>query len=111
MPFETLETETKHNRPLLAAISYMRYSRKGEHKKNAKPRLLISIPTAISGLSKKKHFVLQLGKGADRGKARIVAQNSKNKSTIEPTCMKFTHIFNFGYVPMLGDDIAGQEHI
>ena len=111
MPFETLETETKHNRPIMAAISYMRTVRKGQQKKGGKPRLLISIPTALSAISKKKFFVLQLGKGADKGRARIVGQNVKNKFSVEPTCMKHTQVFNFGFVPMLGDDAAAQEHI
>jgi hypothetical protein len=111
MPFEVLETETKHNRPIMASISYMRPARKGEPKKGVKPQLLISIPTALSAISKKKFFVLQLGKGPDRGKARITGQNAKSKATIEPKCMKYTQIFNFGFVPLLGDEIAGQEHI
>ncbi len=111
MPFETLETVTKQNRPPMAAISYMRPSRKGEHKKGVKPQLLISIPTALSAISKKKFFVLQIGRGADKGKARITGQNAKSKATIEPKCMKHTQIFNFGFVPMLGEDIAGLEHV
>jgi hypothetical protein len=111
MPFETLETQTKHNRPVLAAISYMRPARKGETKKGVRPQLLISIPTALSAISKKKFFVLQIGKGSDKGKARITGQSAKSKATIEPKCMKYTQIFNFGFVPMLGEDIAGLEHI
>jgi hypothetical protein len=113
MPFEVLETETKHNRPLMAAISYMRPTRrgKGEPKKGVKPQLLISIPTALSAIGKKKFFVLQIGRGPDKGNARIAGQNAKSKATVEPKCLKFTQIFNFGFVPMLGEDIAGLEHI
>src|SRR4051794_28471803 len=103
MPFEPVEVETKHNRPATAAISYMRPQRKGAHKKGAQPQLLVSIPTAIASISKKKFFQLQLGKGSDAGKARISGQNQKNKFTIEPKVLKFTCIFNFGFVPLLGD--------
>lgn len=111
MPFETLETETKFNRPLQAAISYMRAARKGEHKKGSKPRLLITIPSVLSALSKKKFFMLQLGKGVDLGKARVVGQAVGNKCTIMPKNLKHSFVYDFGYVPMLGDEIAGLEHI
>lgn len=109
MGFEVLEVETKHNRPVTASISYMRPHRKGEHKKGVKPQLLIAIPTAIAAISKKKFFQLQIGKGGDTGKARITGQNAKNKFTIEPKVLKFSCIFNFGFVPMLGEDIADAE--
>lgn len=109
--FEDVEIETKHNRPLTAALSYMRPKRKGEHKKGAKPQLLISIPTSIAAISKKKFFQLRVGKDKDAGKARIVGQNVKNNFTIEPRTLMHTVIFNFGFVPSLGDDIADREDV
>lgn len=111
MPFEAVEVETKHNRPVTASISYMRPTRKGEHKKGVRPQLIIAIPTSIAAISKKKFFQLQLGKGGDAGKARVTGQNAKNKFTIESRQLKFTCIFNFGFVPMIGEDIADIERV
>jgi hypothetical protein len=111
MAFEPLEVQTKHNRPVTASISYMRPTRKGEHKKGVKPQLIIALPTSIASMSKKKLFQLMIGKGQDAMKARIIGQNAKNNYTVEPRNLKFSIIYNFGFAPMLGDDIAGQERI
>lgn len=107
MPFETLETVTKENRPLMACISYCRHGKK----KIGKPRLTIVLPSVIAGLSKKKRFVFQVGTGADAGMGQIAACGDKDKRGVEPTNLKHSLRFSFGYVPAFGDDAAAAEHV
>lgn len=111
MPFEVVEVETKHNRPVTASISYMRPVRNGEHKKGVRPQLIIAVPSAIASISKKKFFQLQIGKGSDAGKARITGQNAANGFTVEPRELLHWFVYNFGFVKMLGEDIADKEQV
>lgn len=111
MPFDPIEFVTKSNLPPQASISYLRTERKKGPAKGGKPRLLIAIPTTLSGVTKKKHFMLQFGTGKDAGKARISGQNAANKHTVERKDLLHASTFNFGYVPMLGDGAAQKEHV
>lgn len=110
MPFENIETITKHNMPPMAKISYMppqgRKSLKSN--KDPKPQLMVSIPTTICGTAKAKSFSLLLGSGADAGKIRI--KGAKAKEGIEPKELMHAFIFRFGYVPKLGEDHFDGEH-
>lgn len=112
MSFENLETITKANMPPRAKLSYMRSTGRGKnggkHKDDAKPQLIVSIPTTICGTAKAKSFVLLLGTGADKGKIRI--KGAKAKEGTEPKELMHTFVFRFGYVPKLGDDIFDGEH-
>lgn len=114
MGFEVLETVTKENAPVVATVSYSRFVRKDKRPASGKlvyPRLLVTIPTVICGISKKKRFVFQLGSGNDGGKARISASGDKDKRGIEPVIMRNAYRFNFGYVPKFGMDAAAAEQV
>lgn len=108
MPFEDLDTITRHNQPPTATISYVVAQRNGKAKADKKPKLTISIPTTICGTSKAKTFKLQIGTGAHAGKLRIVGVPDKAKGAaadgVEPS--QHAHFFrwNFGFVPKLGED-------
>jgi hypothetical protein len=109
MPFENLETITKANMPPLAKLSYLRKAgRGGKPKNDAKPQLIVSIPTTICGTAKAKSFVLLLGTGSDLGKLRVIG--AKAKEGVEPKELIHAFVFRFGYVPKLGDDIFDGGH-
>lgn len=113
MPFETLETITKANMPPRAKISYMppqgRGKSGGKTRDDAKPQLIVSIPTTICGTAKSKTFVLLLGSGDEAGKIRIKGAKSQAEG-IEPKELMHAFVFRFGYVPKLGDDHFDGEH-
>lgn len=107
MPFEELETITKHNQPLRASISYMRQVRKDkEHLRGQiKPKLIITVPTAIF-ISRAERFKLLLGTGEDSNKIRLRAVPGKDpKVGLKPSEFKSYLIFRCGYVPAFGDEI------
>ena len=109
MTFEVLETFTKANMPPKAKLSYMRAASRaksgGKRSDDAKPQMIVSIPTTICGTAKAKKFQLLLGTGANAGKIRI---KGSSKDGIEPK--ELMHSFVFGFVPRLGDDIFDSEH-
>jgi hypothetical protein len=113
MSFETLETITKQNMPPNAKLSYMTPQGRGKGAtklvRDPKPQLIVSIPTTICGMSKAKTFVLSLGTGKGAGKLRVVGC-AKNEKGIEPSQLKHSFVFRFGYVPKLGDDHFDGEH-
>lgn len=113
MPFADLETVTKHNMPPRAKISYMPSQRAtkagGKARPEAKPQLIITLPTTICGAAKATHFVLQIGTGGDRGKLRLKGSKSKDKG-VEPKELMHAFVFRFGYVPKLGDEHFDGEH-
>lgn len=106
MPFEDLETVTRHNQPPRATISYCVAQRNGKSKSEKQPKLTISIPTTICGTSKAKAFKLKIGTGASAGKLRIVGVPDKAKALAGVVPSQHAHFFrwNFGYVPLLGED-------
>lgn len=113
MPFEAIEFVTKHNAPPQASISYERperHTKKGVST-GKRPRLMISIPTTLSGVTKKEHFMLCVGTGKDAGKARITGQNVKNTKTTKRKDWSNATTWDFGYVPMLGMDAAAKEFV
>ena len=110
MPFEDIDTFTRHNQPPQATVSYSVYAREGKARDpDKKPDLKISIPTTICDTSKAKTFKLQLGKGEHLGKLRIVGIKDKAASGIEPS--QHAHFFrwNFGFVPRLGEETFEGE--
>jgi hypothetical protein len=106
MPFEDLETITRHNQPPQATISYCIAQRNGKAKSQKQPKLTISIPTTLCGTSKAKTFKLQVGAGAHAGKLRIVGVPEKAKVAVGIEPSQHAHFFrwNFGFVPRLGED-------
>jgi len=116
VPFENLEIITKQNTPPRAKLSYLRQQGRGKSggkaKPDAKPQLMISIPTTICGTAKAKAFRLLLGTGADAGKLRIrgLKKDEKDPASIEPKELMHTFVFRFGHVPKLGEDIFDGEH-
>lgn len=113
MPFETIQTHAKGNEPPTAKLSYMRPQRNGVTKKDAKPVLRITIPTTMCGTSKSATFVLQVGTGDDLGKVRVAGITGKagdgSLAGVEPKQTANAFIWNFGFVPLLGDDIFDDE--
>jgi hypothetical protein len=111
MPFEEIETHTKHNAPPTALLSYMRSKARGKSavagNGKGQPKLTVTLPTTICGLSKKDHFKLFVGTHQDAGKIRIKA--ATGAGSIEPTEFKSHYIFRFGHVPSLGDEIFDGE--
>jgi hypothetical protein len=104
MPFIDLETHTKRNQSPMATIIYAIKTRKtGSVRNDKKPTLTISIPSVICGTSKAERFKLQLGNGKEAGKLRIVGASSEIAG-VEPS--QHAHFFrwNFGFVPLLGED-------
>ncbi len=126
MAFEELETVTRGNEPPQATVTYDYAQKKGERvrKADAKPRLTISIPTTLCGVSKSKTFRLLVGTGDDLGKLLIRgcdaekgkanapfriggcdAEKGKAKpGGVAPSQHKHFFRFNFGFVPKLGDE-------
>lgn len=119
MAFQVAEVEVKKSSVPIACISYMRPLIRGKkggqpgagrHAPGARPVLRISMPIIICAVSKKKQFQLELGTGTDYRKARIVGTNAANKHTVEPSQLKHTWIFKFGFLPSLGMDAWDGEH-
>jgi hypothetical protein len=111
MAFEELETHTKDNAPPTALLSYMRSKARGKNavpgNGKGQPKLTVTLPTTICGLSKKDHFKLFVGTHQDAGKIRIKA--ATGVGSIEPTEFKSHYIFRFGHVPSLGEEIFDGE--
>lgn len=109
MPFEDLDTVTRHNQPPQATVSYCTTDR--SKKSGKQPRLTISIPTTLCCTSKAKTFKLQLGTGDQAGKLRVVGVADKAKTQgVEPS--QHAHFFrwNFGFVARLGEEqFEGQK--
>lgn len=109
MAFEELETVTRGNEPPQATVTYdYAYKKNGIRKTNAKPRLMISIPTTLCGVSKSKTFRLLVGTGDDVGKLLVRgcdAEKGKAKNGgVAPSQHAHFFRFNFGFVPKLGDE-------
>ncbi len=116
MPFE--ELETKANSPPQATMSYLLGTHKGKTPKaNARPKLVICIPTTICGVSKSATFRLLVGTGVDAGKLLVrgdlkdPARAGKGISDggVEPSQLKHYFRWHFGYVPKLGEDRFGPD--
>lgn len=113
MPFEIVETVTKANSPPLATMTYMRSSRTKGGK--SQPRLTITIPTTVCGVSKSDYFILMIGNGDDAGKVLLVGERSllfpKKPSGSQVKVAQLKHAFRwcFGFVPLLGEDIFDGE--
>lgn len=108
MPFEEIETITRGNEPPSAKITYLRGAHKGsKNVEGKKPKLVITVPTTICGVSKSEKFALLIGTGSDAGKLLIrgANKNGTKNAHVEPTQHKHYFRFNFGFVPKLGDDI------
>ena len=106
MPFEELDSVRKDNMPPEASLSYHRYIRKGkEPKPDAKPRLLVTLPTVFC-TSKCEKFVIMLGTGADSGKMRLqgVKKGVPGKNAVKATVHKTWLSMRFGYIPKFGDE-------
>lgn len=105
VPFEDLQTITKHNATPTATITYAVAQRNGKADPDKKPKLTIAIPTTICGTSKSDTFKLQIGSGEQRGKLRIAGCTGKDVAKgVKPS--QHAHFFrwNFGFVPRLGED-------
>lgn len=113
MPFEPVTVVNKHNRPPQASISYERSQRQTKKGmvRGKLPSLVIAIPTTLSGATKKQHFMLTRGTGKDAGKARITGQNAANGHTVGRKDRINCTMFDFGFVPLLGEGAAAQEHV
>lgn len=112
MPFEHLPTITKPAKESRPSISYMRFRTTKDPDNIVKrlPKLIIGIPKGmISGFKPKKDelYEFHVGTGKDAGKARIVP----GKNGISACMLKNAVAFRFGYVPMLGDEIADKEFV
>lgn len=111
MPFETLETITRENRPPQATISYERFQRK-DRVARGEPRLMVFIPTTLAGLCKRDRFRFDLGTGIDAGRARISGlAKGVPGAGVAGSMMKNALRINFGFVPALGDEAAAGEKV
>jgi|GEM_PF-2223514 hypothetical protein len=116
MPFEICETVAGKLKEVKASISYTRYPiREGRRRRKPEseylPRLVIGIPKAAVTAAKKaasQAYVLQIGAGADAGKARLLPCD---KGQVRPRELKGGLAFRFGYVPLLGNAIADREYV
>lgn len=112
MPFDDFETITKDNMPPVATLSYHPFRGKHGAKKDAKPKLTITVPTTVSGVSKCARFKLQVGTGTDAGKLRVVGIPG-SKPTDKPGVKPSEHAsylkFNFGFVPAWGSDKIAED--
>jgi hypothetical protein len=112
VPFEEVETITRHNAPPQAKLSYMKTGHKDSAGRELKkPTLMITLPTTICGISKSETFRLLIGTGEDAGKVLLRGDlMGHGKGGVKPTQHAHHFKFNFGYVPKLGDDIFDGEH-
>jgi hypothetical protein len=116
MPFEICETVSGNLKEVKASISYMRYAvREGKKRRRPEneylPRLVIGIPKAVVTAAKKatsQAYVLQIGAGADAGRARLMPSD---KGSVTPRELRGGLAFRFGYVPLLGNAIADREYV
>lgn len=107
MPFEALETIPRDKHVPMASISYERPAR-GKNK--LLPRLIVAIPTTLAGMCKPVRFVIEIGTGADAGKARVTGVPKGVAGVTSPgTMMKNSLVIRFGEVPALGTDAAAKE--
>jgi hypothetical protein len=114
MPFDEAETFTKHNAEPMARWVYEIGGHAGKPKKaDAKPKLYISIPTAICGVCKMPKFALLIGTGEDAGKVivRGIAEEHAKKHHIPPSEHSNFLKFNFGFVPQLGKRSFDGDHV
>ena len=96
--FVDIETVTRTNAPPKATLSYLRGGKKAEQ-----PSLKIVLPTTITGqAAKDATFKLQFSTGPEFQLLRVT--RAKDKTGVKPGHMKWASRFNFGYVPILGDD-------
>lgn len=112
MPYEFLQTVTKPAKESRPSISYMRFRspKDPDNMKKRLPKLFIGIPKGmLSGFKPKQGelYEFYVGTGKDAGKARIVP----GKAGISACVLKHAVAFRFGYVPMLGDEIADKEFV
>lgn len=112
MPFEYLATVTRPAKISKPSISYMRFRspKDPDNMRKALPKLIIGIPKGmVSGFKPKEGelYEFHVGTGKDSGKARIVP----GKNGITANVLKNAVAFRFGYVPMLGDEIADKEFV
>lgn len=112
MPFEVLATVTKPAKESRPSISYMRFKSTTDPDNISKrlPKLIVGIPKGmISGFKPKKDelYEFHVGTGKDAGRARIIP----GKNGIAAIVLKNCVAFRFGFVPMLGDEIADKEFI
>lgn len=112
MPFEQVPTVAKAPKATQCSISYMRLTHSDAKNDRPKrlPRLIIGIPRGILGNfkpNKDKLYELHVGTGKDAGKARIIPGGAG----VAPSTLKYCVVFRFGFVPMLGDEIADKEFI
>lgn len=112
MPFQAIETVTKTAKATQASISYMRVTHADAKRDRPRPlpRLIVGIPRGILGAfkpHKDKLYEFHVGTGKDAGKARIVL----GVNGVTPSVLKHFIAFRFGYVPMLGDEIADKEFV
>lgn len=108
MPFDDLEFVAAPMKAVQASISYRRIGTRNGRSKM--PKLIIGLPAAVlTGFKPKESqlFTLQVGSGADAGKARIVPATEGVKAMVR----RGGATFRFGYVPMLGDDQAEKEFV
>lgn len=116
MPFDVVETEPEARAAPTAMISYERPKRRGASAKTldrvgVRPQLHITLPTTICGIGKAKSHVLLIGKGPDKGKARIKASAAEAKGAVVPKEMKHSFTWKFGFVPSLGVEAAAAERV
>lgn len=106
MPFDELETFHKDNKMPEAKVSYEHATEKSR-KAGAKPRLYLSIPTTVCGMSKSVHHRLLLGTGDDTGKLRVVG----GERGVKPSEHSNFFRWNFGHVPRLGETTFEAQHV
>lgn len=108
MGFEVLETETKEKHA--ADGEDQLYAPDREKAGEAKPNLMVSIPTTLIGMSKSKRFELLKGSGADAGKIRIKG-TAVAKKGVEPKQLKNAFVFNFGAIPKNDCIFDGERRV
>lgn len=112
MPFEILETVARDTRVAMASVSYERGKGRNGVIRDRRPRLRVSIPTVFAGLCKRDRFRIDVGTGADAGRARISGLAKGVPGASAPgTMMKNALVVRFGFVPMLGEDAAAKEFV
>ena len=112
MPFQQIGTVRNAAPKARASISYMRTTHKNRPADKPKPlpRLIVTIPRAMLGAFKPKEtalYEIHLGTGKDTGKARILP----GAAGVAPSMCRYYIGFRFGFVPVLGDEIADRESV
>lgn len=121
MSFDEIETVPKAALRPTAKIKYMRpqprkvkdgaESRRKYDRRKQYPQLQIILPTVVCGVGKAKAHRFLVGAGADVGKARIKGTGKVDELAVTPRELKHCFIWNFGFVPALGDEIADEEDV